>query len=205
MSNSASLFLLGSALLHAAMLAALGSVPLLSAGSGDVGTDLNETGIIEVSLVPAMKTVTAAVPAAVSIPSLHLPSSPHALAEKSRPASDSAADTIGLLNYLPASQLTERPIVVNDIDPVLSERFSGVTAQSMTLVLLINEYGDVDQVLFDEASATGHLPDTLKEDLRQRFLEARFRPGHLHGQPVRSLLAIAVDLHSAAQRHQRHY
>jgi hypothetical protein len=34
----------------------------------------------------------------------------------------------------------------------------------------------------------------LLEELMQRFLEARFLPGRLHGQAVRSALTIRVSL-----------
>ena len=107
----------------------------------------------------------------------------------------SVALPAGLTDYLPASALTERPVIVNDIDSELSERFSGIAAQSMTMILLINEYGDIDNVLFDDAIAAETLPLVLRADLVQRFLEARFLPGRLHGQPVRSQLRIAVSLH----------
>ena len=101
----------------------------------------------------------------------------------------------GLTDYLPASQLTERPLVVNDIDSDLSDRFAGVNSQSLVLILLINEYGDVDQVLPDGDEWNDVLPAVLKDDLRQRFLTARFLPGRLHGRPVRCALRIAVMLH----------
>ena len=100
----------------------------------------------------------------------------------------------GGLPYVPASRLTERPVIWNDIDPELSERFSGVAAQSLRLTLLINEYGDVDRVLFDDGDSRESLPAVLRDELEQRFLAARFLPGRLHGRPVPSALRIAVDL-----------
>ena len=101
----------------------------------------------------------------------------------------------GLDGYLPVSQLTERPRVVNDIDSDLSDRFAGVHSQSLALVLLINAYGDVDRVLPDGEEWQDALPAVLKDDLRQRFLTARFLPGRLHGRPVRCALRIVVMLH----------
>jgi len=101
-------------------------------------------------------------------------------------------------DYLPAALLTDKPSVLIDIDPELSRRFAFILPQSLELQLLINEYGDVDRVLLAEPlSADGSVeafPPVLLEELMQRFLEARFLPGRLHGQPVRSALKIRVSL-----------
>lgn len=101
-------------------------------------------------------------------------------------------------NYLPASQLTERPLILIDIDPELSARFAFIHPQSIDLVLLINDYGDVDRVLIPDVQSTAGtaetLPATLLQDLAQRFLQTRFSPGRLLGQPVRSALRIRVSL-----------
>lgn len=103
-------------------------------------------------------------------------------------------------DYLPASQLTERPVVLLNIDSELSARFAFIYPQSFELILLINEYGDVDRVLHSEASVIqsvdDNLPAVLLDELVQRFFEARFQPGRLHGQPVRSALKIRVALSS---------
>lgn len=97
-------------------------------------------------------------------------------------------------HYLPASQLDVRPLVINDIDPDLLDNFRGVEAQSLDLVLLINEYGDVDQVIFDAWSSSLNLPDILLNDLKQRFMQARFLPGRIKNQSVASELRIRVNL-----------
>ena len=102
---------------------------------------------------------------------------------------DRAAAVAGAITaYLPASQLTERPQVLRDID---SEwRLPGVRLPVLACTLLISEYGDVDNVLLDEQP----LAPMLEEDIRARFLAARFSPGKLHGKPVRSALRIEVRL-----------
>ena len=96
--------------------------------------------------------------------------------------------------YLPASQLDFKPQIVRDIDPELLENFRGVQAQWLNLTLLINEYGDVDQVIVEPFSMASDLPERLLADVKQRFLEARFTPGLLHNQSVRSQLRIRVNL-----------
>lgn len=96
--------------------------------------------------------------------------------------------------YIPVSQLDSKPIVIKDIDPNLLENFRGVKAQSLELNLLINEYGDVDRVILDSLIDTVDLPDRLLDDLKQRFLEARFLPGRLNNQPVPSQMRIRIRL-----------
>lgn len=92
--------------------------------------------------------------------------------------------------YLPASKLTERPLVLLDIDPLLASTQDDGNLQQIVLRLLINEYGDVDQVLAEDAA----LPPELLHALQQRFLRARFLPGRLLDRAVPSALRIAVTL-----------
>jgi hypothetical protein len=96
--------------------------------------------------------------------------------------------------YIPVSQLDSKPIILKDIDPNLLANFLGVQPQSLNLILLINEYGDVDRVLFDSLSDTTNLPERLLDDLKQRFLEAQFLPGRLSNQPVPSQMRIRLRL-----------
>ncbi len=96
--------------------------------------------------------------------------------------------------YVPASQLDIKPQIIRDIDPDLLENFRGVQAQWLNLTLFINEYGDVDQVLVESFLFTHDLPERLLADLKQRFLEARFTPGRLQNQVVRTQLRIRVHL-----------
>lgn len=92
--------------------------------------------------------------------------------------------------YLPASQLTERPLVLQDIDPLLASTHDDSSESQIVLRLLINEYGDVDQVLAEDAA----LPAELLRQLQQHFLQARFLPGRLLDRAVPSALRIAVSL-----------
>lgn len=94
----------------------------------------------------------------------------------------------GIDAYLPASQLTERPHVLRDIDP--EWHLPGMQLPVLACTLLISEYGDVDRVLLDEQPLT----PMLEEDIRTRFVAARFSPGKLHGRPVRAALRIEVRL-----------
>ena len=94
--------------------------------------------------------------------------------------------------YLPASMLTQRPIVLVDIHPELPEAFKSVDPQFVDLLLLINAYGDVDQVRLLSVPA---LSASMVEELRQHFQVMRFMPGQWEGQAVPSALRIRVQLH----------
>lgn len=90
--------------------------------------------------------------------------------------------------YLPVSALSERPELLKDIDP--EWYLYGLDLPSLSALLLINEYGDVDDLVIDTPSIT----PMLLEDLRTRFRAARFLPGRLHGQPVKVALRIVIQL-----------
>jgi len=95
-------------------------------------------------------------------------------------------------DYLPVSMLTQRPIVLQDIDPELPEALRSLEPQYFYLTLFINEYGDVDQVKL--ASVVALSPSVIDE-LRRHFEVMRFMPGYLEGRAVRTALRIRVQLH----------
>ncbi len=94
--------------------------------------------------------------------------------------------------YLPASMLTQRPIVLVDIHPELPASLQGAEPQFVNLLLLINAYGDVDQVLLESLPT---LSASMVQELRQHFQVMRFMPGQWEGQAVPSALRIRVQLH----------
>ncbi len=94
----------------------------------------------------------------------------------------------GIDSYLPASQLTERPQLIRDIDA--EWRLPGMAFPVLTGTLLINEYGDIDRVELD----TRGLSPMLELDIRSRFIAARFEPGRLHGTAVKTALRFEVRL-----------
>lgn len=101
-------------------------------------------------------------------------------------------DDVPGAGYLPASMLTQRPIVLVDIHPELPASLQGVEPQFVDMLLLINTYGDVDQVLL-ESSPT--LSNSMVQELRQHFQVMRFMPGQWEGRAVPSALRIRVQLH----------
>ena len=94
----------------------------------------------------------------------------------------------GVNGYLPVSALSERPELLKDIDP--EWYLQGLDLPSLSALLLINEYGDVDDLVIN----TPTLTPMLLEDLRIRFRAARFLPGRLHGQPVKVALRVVIEL-----------
>ena len=94
--------------------------------------------------------------------------------------------------YLPASMLTQRPIVLLDVHPELPESLQGVEPQFVNLLLLINVYGDVDQVRLESVPT---LSAAMVQELLQHFQVMRFMPGQWEGQAVPSALRIRVQLH----------
>jgi hypothetical protein len=101
-------------------------------------------------------------------------------------------DDVPVADYLPASMLTQRPIVLLDIHPELPASLQDVEPQSVDLLLLINIYGDVDQVLLESLPT---LSTSMVQELRQHFQVMRFMPGQWQGQAVPSALRIRVKLH----------
>jgi hypothetical protein len=95
-------------------------------------------------------------------------------------------------DYLPATMLSQRPVILHDIASELPATFHHLTPQRLIFRLLINEYGDVDQVLVEQAALS---PDLIAQ-LQQTFLQARFHPGQLQGRTVRSALRIEITLGS---------
>lgn len=90
--------------------------------------------------------------------------------------------------YFPASVLSERPQLWADIDP--EWYLFGTDMPAISAMLLINEFGDVDDLIVDMPSLT----PMLLEDLRNRFRSARFIPGRQDGQPVKTMLRITIQL-----------
>ena len=119
-------------------------------------------------------------------------------ADSSPPLSESRArfvshyDDVPDVAYLPASMLTQRPIVLVDIHPELPESLQGVDPQFVDLLLLINAFGDVDQVRLESLPA---LSASMVQELQQHFQVMRFMPGQWEGQAVPSALRIRVKLH----------
>jgi len=92
--------------------------------------------------------------------------------------------------YFSAKDLTQRPLVLHDVPADLMLVVPGVPAQAATLQLLINEYGEVDQVIVEDSL----LPEAAQKTVVDAFVKARFHPGEINGVPVKSQLKIQIML-----------
>jgi hypothetical protein len=158
-------------LLHAAQ-------PLSGMGSGVLRVRLLDGGSVSPSLVSDTANTENAAAQTAEISS----------SEAQLVADASQNSPQGVNGYLPVSALSERPELLKDIDP--EWYLYGLDLPSLSALLLINEYGDVDDLVID----IPFLTPMLLEDLRTRFRAARFLPGRLHGQPVKVALRIVIQL-----------
>ncbi len=111
-------------------------------------------------------------------------------------------DTISTFNlialpkpyYFQPSELTEQPVVVVDVSPDLSAVFSSGLSQLAVLDLLINESGDIDDVIMENSS----LAEPAQQLIKNAFSKTKFNPGKVAGMPVKSQLKIEVVLEGVA-------
>lgn len=92
--------------------------------------------------------------------------------------------------YFGTTELTEKPHVLLDVSPILSSGLLGTFPKLAVLRLLINEYGDVDQVVIEEHDLT----DPIQQLVIEAFSKAKFEPGKIDDVAVKSRLRIEVSL-----------
>ena len=95
-----------------------------------------------------------------------------------------------LKNYQPLALLDIKPAVIKHIQANLSTIFDDVSKLEINCLLMINEYGDVDKILFGD----NNLSDKHRSELEQLFLQLRFTPGYLHDQAVPTVMRIAISI-----------
>jgi len=96
-------------------------------------------------------------------------------------------------DYLPRSKLSAQPeplapIVISSPDPAL---MVGVVRQRLVLTLFIGASGLVERISVED-SESGPVSAAIESAAREAFFTARFTPGQLDGQPVRSRMRIEV-------------
>ncbi len=95
--------------------------------------------------------------------------------------------------YFQVNELTERPNVLLDISPDLAFFLPNGLSQVAILRLLINEYGDIDQVAIENSVLSAQTQDLV----RDAFAKIKFSPGKINEVPVKSQLKIEVILEGA--------
>lgn len=92
--------------------------------------------------------------------------------------------------YFQLHELTEHPVVVQDIARQKVEVLPDTSPPPARVRLLINEKGEVDQVVIDEASFS----EQAQRFISDAFATVKFRPGKVGDLPVKSQLSIEVTL-----------
>lgn len=110
-------------------------------------------------------------------------------------ASQVSAEVFDERDYLPRRELTAAPAPSHEV-PLLWPS-EGVPAghYAEVLTLFIDETGQVRKVRVEGDG----LPPLLKRQAQESFLGARFAPGQLHGQAVKSRIRIEVAFDADVQ------
>jgi hypothetical protein len=99
-----------------------------------------------------------------------------------------------LPHYFRAEELNETPVLLQDIDPdafmALPDDIPPHTARAY---ILINEQGDVDQVIIDDEG----ISEQIKRVIGEAFAKIKFSPGKRDGVAVKSQLNIEISLERA--------
>lgn len=99
--------------------------------------------------------------------------------------------------YFRTNDLTEKPRVLRDIRPDLSLSLPNGLSQLAVLRLLINERGDIDQVVMEDSA----LPEEAQHLVLDAFAKTKFQPGKIGDIPVKSQLRIEVMLENLGLSH----
>lgn len=99
--------------------------------------------------------------------------------------------------YFSMSELSQMPQVMLDLSPSLAFSLPNALAQLAVLKLLINEQGEIDQVLVDDSP----LSETEQRLVIDTFLKTKFQPGKINEVPVKSQLKIEVRLDAGFDNH----
>lgn len=95
-----------------------------------------------------------------------------------------------LLTYQPIELLDIKPSVIKTISASLSSLFNDSPAIELHCLLMINEFGDVDRILFGDY----HLTDLQRLEVERFFLNLRFKPGYMQGQAVPTVMRIKINI-----------
>jgi len=100
----------------------------------------------------------------------------------------------GPLDYVPREFLSVAPAHLSAIEVPFPDSVTGELKIDVQLALFIDESGVVQRV---RVESTG-LPPALEDAAAAAFRQARFTPGQVDGQAVRSLIKVAVTFESQA-------
>lgn len=98
------------------------------------------------------------------------------------------------LDYVPREFLSLTPTPLSAIEVPFPDSVTDELRIDVQLALFIDERGVVQRVRVEGAG----LPPVLEDAAATAFRKARFTPGQVDGQPVRSLIKVAVTFESQA-------
>lgn len=101
--------------------------------------------------------------------------------------------------YFRLSELTQKPLVLQDVSSELQLDMPGVAPQPVILRLFINTEGEIDKVTVEDS----HLPEQAERRVIDTFSTLRFQPGKIGRISVRSQLRIEVILVTTLQNPER--
>lgn len=105
-------------------------------------------------------------------------------------AEDTIIPGIRRTYYFLASELTARPVVIQDIPENFALDLPGIQTGSLTLRLMVNASGKVDKVIVVDSMLT----DEAEKLLVAAFQDIKFIPGKIADMAVATQLVIAVNL-----------
>lgn len=128
----------------------------------------------------------AALPPVISLPILN--SSPDLELENS--VSLPSQETPERAAFNPTDQLTEEPVVQVDIDPKIATSLANNVSRIAILRLLIDEFGEIDQVLIEKSD----FYESEIELLIAACKAMKFAPGKIGKTPVKSDILIELTI-----------
>lgn len=93
-------------------------------------------------------------------------------------------------HYFYLRELSEKPLVQQDIPADMLLAFPGFAAQTVVLRLFINEEGAIDHIQIEQSA----LPTAIEQSLISAFSNLKFHPGKIGRRAVHSQMKIEVRL-----------
>lgn len=110
------------------------------------------------------------------------------------PGPGPASQRAGVRYYLP-SELHERPHLAESVEPNLTMPVADLPPQDLELRLMINRDGTIDAVVIEDDRVDARVRDAVV----LQFQRLTFSPGKLDGRAVNSQIRIQVHLDAAAE------
>ncbi len=110
--------------------------------------------------------------------------------ENEREVPAPAARALPLPQYFPPEQLTRQPVLLDDLEDALREPLEAGFRGRLVIRLFIDAAGKVDGVRVLETT----MPTEVEGLVVKAFYVARYRPGEIEGQAVKSEMTMEVGV-----------